>query len=221
MSALSETFPLWINPWISGIYVLHEFDRSQDPAVSGGLIPAVLTSYCDEFGDANLMMHVLDFTEMTGGSIEWCHYVGVKWRGGNSVALYGRKDDGWRIELKVEVPLSAEVVTSMTMQRFMFGEDSFFDDPRRAACVLLPYLPLANRLQVWDKKAKLDCIDSDINELRDNEILKLLIDRETIPLSETQIISEPWYDLENFISPLPEHPRLIDENFIRSVLRRP
>lgn len=220
MNVLSETFPLWINTWISGIYALHEPDRSQDLAVSGGLIPAVLTSYCDEFGDANLIMHVLDFTEMTGGSIEWCHYVGVKWRGGNSVALYGRKDEGWRIELKMEIPLTAEEVTSMTMQRFMYREDCFTSNPQQAACVLLPFLPLANRLQVWDKKSNLDCLESGIDELRDDELIKFVIDREVIELSDTQIISEPWYDLETFSCPLSEHSRIIDENFVSSVLRR-
>jgi len=183
------------------------------------MIPAVLTAYCDEFGDANLMMHILDFTEMTGGDIEWCHYVGVKWRGGSSLALYGRKNEDWRVQLMVEIPLSAEDLTNLVTQRFMFGEDSFVSDSQRVASVMLPFLPLANRLQIWDKKTKLDCLESDIDELRESEMIKFVIDREVIPLSETQIIAEPWYELDTFTSPLSEHPRLIDENFFRGILR--
>ncbi len=220
MKTLSETFPLWIDPWISGIYALHEPDRCQNDEVSKGSIPAVLTSYCDEFGDANLMMHVPDYTEMTGGAIEWCHYVGVKWRGGNSVALYGRKDEAWRIELKMEIPLSAEETSNLVMQRFRGGEDSFVGRPQEIASALIPYLPFANRLKVWDGNASLDCLEADINELRNDEMIKFVIDREVIPVSETWILSESWHELESSVSPLAGHPRLVDENFVRSICRR-
>jgi hypothetical protein len=45
---LSQTFPLWIQPWISGIYAFHYPDRCLDAAACGGNIPSILTSYIDE-----------------------------------------------------------------------------------------------------------------------------------------------------------------------------
>ena len=45
----TDTFPLWIHPWVSGIYALEINERVARP---GDKVPAVLTAYRDEFGEA-------------------------------------------------------------------------------------------------------------------------------------------------------------------------
>jgi len=222
----SETFPLWITPWVSGIYTLYEPDRCLDEDAKG-YVPAILTAYLDEFGDANLMMHILDFTELTGGEVEWCHWVGVKWRGGDRVALYGRQDsEGWKIEFKMEVPLSVDETDDLMTELREYEAGRTEKGSLTVAEALIKHLPLVNRLGIWDGESKLGWLDEeyeDDEEGRDewwNKMIAPFLDRPVIPLVDKTWIRSPWYERETYthdISDFPPHP---DHNFTTDLLSR-
>jgi hypothetical protein len=177
-----DRFPLWIEPWVSGIYALDDEERGARATDMGDAVPAVLTAYNDELGDWTLMMHVLDYVEMTGGEIEWSHWTAVRWRGGNSVSLYGRTGEGWHVDHVMDLSIGSESIRDLLSVQEMVKESVSETGSRLVARALLRYLPLANRLSIWDGKSSLFCCECGIDELREEPIIKDFLGREVIPL---------------------------------------
>jgi len=174
----TDTFPLWIHPWVSGIYALDDPERSARPTDK---IPALLTAYIDELGDAILMMNVPDYRTMEGSDeIEWCHWTAVRWRGDKSVSLYGRvEEESWRLARVLDLPLTDQQHQQLVWNRSLRfrGKDT--------AIALLPYLPLATKLSVWDGKEPLYCCHDYLDEFRDQSFVQDVLGFEVIPLQET------------------------------------
>jgi len=173
----TDTFPLWIHPWVSGIYAL---DIDQRVARRGDKIPAILTAYRDELGEATLMMHVADYRHMEGGDdIEWCHWSAVRWRGDMSVSLYGRvEEESWRLARVLDLPL-----TDKQHQQLVWNREELADS-RDMAIALLPYLPLATRLSLWDGKEPLFCCHEYLDYFRDEPFVQDVLNLEVIPIQE-------------------------------------
>lgn len=169
----TDTFPLWIHPYVSGIYAL----ENQDRAPGNEKIPALLTSYIDELGDATLMMHVTDYRHMEGGEIEWCHWTAVRWRHEKSVSLYGRLEEGWRLSHVMDLPLDDYEYLQLSQN---------VDSDGQAATFLLPYLPLATQLSIWDGKEPLYCCEDYLDQFRDEPFIADVLNLETIPLQQTR-----------------------------------
>ena len=207
----TDTFPLWIHPWVSGIYALANSGR----ASKDEKIPAVLTAYTDELGEATLMMHVLDYRQMEGGDIEWCHWTAVRWRGDKSVSLYGRvAAEGWRLDRVLDLPL-----TEIQHQQLVLNCPKFSDGPRGVAVALLPYLPLAAQLSIWDGKEPLDCVEGCLDDFRDEPFIADVLNFEVIPLQETnswpgQSLDERTLVLTYPLGPVADYP---SREFIRAI----
>ncbi len=169
----TDTFPLWIHPYVSGIYAL----ENQGRAPGDEKIPALLTSYIDELGDATLMMHVTDYRHMEGGEIEWCHWTAVRWRREKSVSLYGRLEEGWRLSHVMDLPLDEYDYLQLSQN---------VCDDLQAATFLLPYLPFATQLSIWDGKEPLYCCEDYLDQLRDEPFIADVLNLETIPLQQTR-----------------------------------
>ena len=217
---LNQTFPLWIEPWISGIYAFHYPDRCADAEACGGNIPATLTAYIDEVGESTLMMHVLDYTEIDGGEIEWCLWAGVRWRGGDRVSLFGREDEGWCLVPKLDVPLSIDETDNLLAAKELAGNGKTKGDSAVMAEALLPHLPFVHLLSLWDGESTLDYLQIDEEDLEDHPSLVFVRDREVLPLTEKNYIRSHWYErqiYEHDISDTPRHP---DHNFTMDILRR-
>lgn len=174
----TDTFPLWIHPWVSGIYALEINERVTRP---GDKVPAVLTAYRDEFGEATLIMHVADYRSMEGGDdIEWCHWTAVRWRGDMSVSLYGRvEEESWRLTRVMDLPLTDGQHQQLVWNRSEGGGG------KDTAIALLPYLPLATKLSIWDGKEPLYCCHDYLDEFRDQSFVQDVLGFEVIPLQET------------------------------------
>ena len=213
-----ERFPLWIEPWVSGIYALDDDERGARATDMGDAVPAVLTAYVDELGDATLMMHVLDYVEMTGGEIEWSHWTAVRWRGGNSVTLYGRTGEGWHVDPVMELPLSRDANREMQWAQEFYGDGT--GNGKFVAVALLPYLPLANRLSIWDGKTPLFCCECSIDELREEPIIKDFIGYEVIPLEHVVRRRDDENRWREFKKPLGTASFGPDHNFTTKLLHR-
>ena len=209
----TDTFPLWIHPWVSGIYALANSGRASN---DDERIPALLTAYTDELGEATLMMHVLDYRQMEGGDIEWCHWTAVRWRGDKSVSLYGRvADEGWRLDRVMDLPL-----TESQHQQLVLNCPDFSGWPRSVAVALLPYLPLAAQLSIWDGKEPLYCCHDYLDEFRDEPFVADVLKFEVIPLQETkkwprQSDDDRTLVLTNPLGPVSDYP---SREFIRAIM---
>ena len=174
----TDTFPLWIHPWVSGIYALEINERVTRP---GDKVPAVLTAYRDEFGEATLMMHIPDYATMEGDDVEWCHWTAVRWRGDMSVSLYGRvEEESWRLAKVLDLPLTDKQHQQLVWNRSERGGG------KDTAIALLPYLPLATKLSLWDGKEPLYCCHDYLDEFRDQPFVQDVLGFEVIPLQETR-----------------------------------
>jgi hypothetical protein len=217
---LSQTFPLWIQPWISGIYAFHYPDRCLDAAACGGNIPSILTSYIDEVGEATLVLHVLDYTEITGGDIEWSHWAAIRWRGGDRLAVFGRREEGWHLHPMMDVPLSVDELDDLLVAKEITGNNKTEHHSKIMAEALLPHLPFVNMLSIWDGVSPLDCLELEDEDIQDHSSLSLVRSREVIPLIKSSYTRVPWYERENFKSDIGGFPMLLDHNFTTDVLRR-
>ena len=176
----TDTFPLWIHPWVSGIYAL----ENQGRAPGDEKIPALLTSYTDELGDATLMMHVTDYRHIEGGGeIEWCHWTAVRWRREKSVSLYGRIEEGLRLSHVMDLPINDDEYLQLS-QNCGSGV--------KAAIFLLPYLPLATQLSIWDGKEPLYCCEDYLDQFRGEPFIADVLNLETIPLQQTRRWPKEW-----------------------------
>jgi len=199
----TDTFPLWIHPWVSGIYALEINERVARP---GDKVPAVLTAYRDEFGEATLMMHIPDYTTMEGDDVEWCHWTAVRWRGDMSVSLYGRvEEESLRLARVLDLPL-----TDKQHQQLVWNREELADG-RDLAIALLPYLPLATKLTLWDGKEPLYFCHDYLDEFRDQPFVQDVLGLEVIPLQETN----KWPRVDD------EKPRLVIVNPLLSPVDGP
>jgi len=206
----TDTFPLWIHPWVSGIYALDDPERSVRPTDK---IPALLTAYIDELGDATLMMHVPDYRYMQGSDeIEWCHWTAVRWRGDKSVSLYGRIDpESWRLEHVRDLRLTNDQHQQLVWNR------SEGDWGKDTATALLPYLPLATKLSIWDGNEPLYCCHDYLDEFRDCAFVIDVLTFEVIPLQETRKWPLEFYDTPQRVETYPLTPikGARDQDFVR------
>ena len=195
----TDTFPLWIHPWVSGIYAF----ENQGRAPGDEKIPALLTSYTDELGDATLMMHVTDYRHMEGGEIEWCHWTAVRWRREKSVSLYGRIEEGWRLSHVMDLPLNDDKYLQLSQN---CGSEV------NAAIFLLPYLPLATQLSIWDGKEPLYCCEDYLDQFRGEPFIADVLNLETIPLQQTRRWPKEWDETDTTpkdlspLSPITDGP---------------
>lgn len=209
----TDTFPLWIHPWVSGIYALANSGRvSKDDEK----IPALLTAYTDELGEATLMMHVTDYRHMEGGDIEWCHWTAVRWRGDKSVSLYGRvEEEGWRLSRVMDLPLTTDQYQQLVWNCPQFDSASW-----SVAIALLPYLPLATQLSIWDGKEPLYCCHDYLDEFRDEPFIAEVLNFEVIPLQETKEWPRESDEERTLIMTNPLHPisDFPSREFIRALM---
>lgn len=209
----TDTFPLWIHPWVSGIYALDDPKRVARP---GDKIPAILTAYRDELGEATLMMHVTDYRSMEGSEeIEWCHWTAVRWRGDMSVSMYGRvEEESWRLTRVMDLPL-----TDRQHQQLVWNREEFADG-KDLATALLPYLPLAPKLSVWDGREPLYCCHEYLDFFRDEPFVQDVLNLEVIPVQE--VSKWPREDDEKprlvIVSPLMPPGDFPTREFIRGTL---
>ena len=195
----TDTFPLWIHPYVSGIYAL----ENQGRAPGNEKIPALLTSYTDELGDATLIMHVTDYRHMEGGEIEWCHWTAVRWRHEKSVSLYGRLEEGWRLSHVMDLPLDDYEYLQLSQN---------VGNGVHAATFLLPFLPLATQLSIWDGKEPLYCCEDYLDQFRDEPFIADVLNLETIPLQQTRRWPKEWDETETTpkdlspLSPITDGP---------------
>ena len=202
----TDTFPLWIHPYVSGIYAL----ENQGRAPEDEKIPALLTSYIDELGDATLMMHVTDYRHMEGGEIEWCHWTAVRWRHEKSVSLYGRLEEGWRLSHVMDLPLADDEYLQLSQN---------VDNEVEAATFLLPYLPLATQLSIWDGKEPLYCCEDYLDQFRGDPFIADVLNLETIPLQQTRRWLKEWDEpTQEDIRPLSAIADWPTSAFIRGAL---
>ncbi len=202
----TDTFPLWIHPWVSGIYALENQARAPD----GEKIPALLTSYIDELGDATLMMHVTDYRHIEGGEIEWSHWTAVRWRKDKFVSLYGRIEEGWRLSRVMDLPLSDNEFIQLSQN---------CQNDVNAAIFLLPYLPLATQLSIWDGKEPLFCCEDYLDQFRGEPFIADVLNLETIPLQQTRRWPKEWDEpTQKDISPLSAIADWPTRAFIREAL---
>jgi len=179
-------------------------------------IPALLTAYTDELGEATLMMHVTDYRHMEGGDIEWCHWTAVRWRGDKSVSLYGRvEEEGWRLSRVMDLPLTTD-----RYQQLVWNCPQFDSASRSVAIALLPYLPLATQLSIWDGKEPLYCCHDYLDEFRDEPYIAEVLNFEVIPLQETNEWPRESDEERTLIMTNPLHPisDFPSREFIRALM---
>ena len=61
-----------------------------------------------------------------------------------------------------------------------------------AAIFLLPYLPLATQLSIWDGKEPLYCCEDYLDQFRDEPFIADVLNLETIPLQQTRRWPKEW-----------------------------
>jgi len=209
----TDTFPLWIHPWVSGIYALANSGRTSKDDEK---IPALLTAYTDELGEATLMMHVTDYRHEDTDQIEWCHWTAVRWRGDTSVSLYGRVEDETRsLSHVMDLPLTTD-----QHQQLVWNCPEFLGGPRTVAIALLPYLPLATQLSIWDGKEPLYCCHDYLDEFRDEPFIADVLKFELIPLQETNKWPRESDEVRTLIMTNPLHPisDFPSREFIRALM---
>ena len=199
---MEDPVPLEICPWWSGIYALHDVYRAGGEGnTSDNKVPAILSAYITEFGDCCLLMHVLDYTHIDGGSIAWCNWTGVGYRGGNRVSLYARDNEGWDLHFQKEVEVNndeAEVLSTIydqILERQSGGQI--------VAEFLLPYLPEADQLSIWDGVSNLNDPDGEsLNQIRDSPLIAPLLGLDVIPLVQHFYSRERWSERKMSHSPI-------------------
>ena len=199
---MEDPVPLEICPWWSGIYALHDVYRAGGEGnTSDNKVPAILSAYITEFGDCCLLMHVLDYTHIEGGSIAWCNWTGVGYRGGNRVSLYARDNEGWDLHFQKEVEVNndeAEVLSTIYDQ---ISERQ--SGGQLVAEFLLPYLPEADQLSIWDGVSNLNDPDGEsLNQIRDSTLIAPLLGLDVIPLVQRYYGRTPWHRREQLNRPL-------------------
>jgi len=159
---------------------------------------------------------VPDYRTMEGSDeIEWCHWTAVRWRGDKSVSLYGRvEEESWRLARVLDLPLTDQQHQQLVWNRSLRfrGKDT--------AIALLPYLPLATKLSVWDGKEPLYCCHDYLDEFRDQSFVQDVLGFEVIPLQETnkwprEDDEKPRLVIVNPLSSPVDGPR---SEFIRGLL---
>ena len=184
--------------------------ENQGRAPEGEKIPALLTSYIDELGDATLMMRVTDYRHMEGGEIEWCHWTAVRWRREKSVSLYGKIEEGWRLSHVMDLPLADDEYLQLSQN---------VDNEVEAATFLLPYLPLATQLSIWDGKEPLYCCEDYLDQFRGDPFIADVLNLETIPLQQTRRWLKEWDEpTQEVIRPLSAIADWPTRAFIREAL---
>lgn len=155
-------------------------------------------------------MHVTDYRHIEGGEIEWCHWTAVRWRREKSVSLYGRLEEGWRLSHVMDLPLADDEYIQLSQ--------NVLNDVQ-AATFLLPYLPLATQLSIWDGKEPLYCCEDYLDQFRDEPFIAEVLNLETIPLQQTRRwpreLDEPTQKYIKPLSGIADGPR---RAFITEVL---
>jgi hypothetical protein len=192
-----------ISRWISGIYALSdirrrcwEFDEPYD-------VPAVLSCQFDELSSSNLTMWVLDYTRPEGGPIDWAPWVGVRLSGDRTIELFGRdsREESAQLNCQLRYTLTDSQFEELRSSCNPAAEiDTYVSavSPKtfhqEIAQSLLPYLPLAERLSIWDREKDLDALDSGIQGIMDEDFIKLVEGRACIPLEKRFVRIPEWID---------------------------
>jgi hypothetical protein len=140
----------------------------------------VLTAYRDEVGEATLILHVLDYTKQEGGSVEWCHWDAVRWRGDDSVSIFSVDGDGWNLRRESEVVLSEEDVDALQDAAEDFENSE--SGSREVAEALLPHLRSVMDLEVWDRQEQLWCCDEPIVVVLEDDYMQFVLERPVLVL---------------------------------------
>ena len=198
---MEDPVPLEICPWWSGIYALHDVYRAGGEGnLSDNKVPAILSAYITEFGDCCLLMHVLDYTHIDGGPIAWCNWTGVGYRGGNRVSLYARDNEGWDLHFTKEVEVNNDEADVLSMIYDQISERQ--SGGQIVAEFLLPYLPEADQLSIWDGVANLNAVDESILKILESPLIEPLLGLDIIPLVQHFYSREQWFNRKTSHSPI-------------------
>jgi len=198
---MKDPVPLEICPWWSGIYALHDVYRAGGEGNSSdNKVPAILSAYITEFGDCCLLMHVLDYTHIDGGPIAWCNWTGVGYRGGNRVSLYARDNEGWDLHFTKEVEINNDEADVLSMIYDQITERQ--SGGQIVAEFLLPYLPEADQLSIWDGVANLNAVDESILKILESPLIEPLLGLDIIPLVQHFYSREQWFNRKTSHSPI-------------------
>lgn len=189
-----------ISRWTSGIYALNDSSR-QCYFPEAHKVPAVLSAQFDELSNSNLTMWVLDYIHPEGGQIDWAPWVGVRWSGERTVELFGRNPREESVQLNCQLIYTLsnseleELQSAYNPARSHYIYHSALDPQifhERIARTLLPYLPLVERLSMWDRRDDLDALDSGIKEILNERFIKLVEQRSCIPLEKRVVLRSDW-----------------------------
>ena len=198
---MEDPVPLEICPWWSGIYALHDVYRAGGEGNSSdNKVPAILSAYITEFGDCCLLMHILDYTHIDGGPIAWCNWTGVGYRGGNRVSLYARDNEGWDLHFTKEVEVNNDEADVLSMIYDQISERQ--SGGQIVAEFLLPYLPEADQLSIWDGVANLNAVDESILKILESPLIEPLLGLDIIPLVQHFYSREQWFNRKTSHSPI-------------------
>ena len=198
---MEDPVPLEICPWWSGIYALHDVYRAGGEGnLSDNKVPAILSAYITEFGDCCLLMHVLDYTHIDGGPIAWCNWTGVGYRGGNRVSLYARDNEGWDLHFTKEVEVNNDEAGVLSMIYDQISERQ--SGGQIVAEFLLPYLPEADQLSIWDGVANLNAVDQSILKILESPLIEPMLGLDIIPLVQHFYSREQWFNRKTSHSPI-------------------
>ena len=100
-----------------------------------------------------------------------------------SVSLYGRIEEGWRLSHIMDLPLTDDDYLQLSQN---CGSEV------NAAIFLLPYLPLATQLSIWDGKEPLYCCEDYLDQFRGESFIADVLNLETIPLQQTRRWPKEW-----------------------------
>ena len=198
---MEDPVPLEICPWWSGIYALHDVYRAGGEGNSSdNKVPAILSAYITEFGDCCLLMHILDYTHIDGGPIAWCNWTGVGYRGGNRVSLYARDNEGWDLHFTKEVEVNNDEADVLSMIYDQISERQ--SGGQIVAEFLLPYLPEADQLSIWDGVTNLNAVDESILKILESPLIEPLLGLDIIPLVQHFYSREQWFNRKTSHSPI-------------------
>ena len=198
---MEDPVPLEICPWWSGIYALHDVYRAGGEGnTSDNKVPAILSAYITEFGDCCLLMHILDYTHIDGGPIAWCNWTGVGYRGGNRVSLYARDNEGWDLHFTKEVEVNNDEADVLSMIYDQISERQ--SGGQIVAEFLLPYLPEADQLSIWDGVTNLNAVDESILKILESPLIEPLLGLDIIPLVQHFYSREQWFNRKTSHSPI-------------------
>ncbi len=192
-----------ITRWTSGIYALDDSRRQCYFRPEVHRVPAVLSAHFDELSNSNLTMWVLDYIHPEGGQIDWAPYVGVRWSGERTVDFFGRNPGEESVQLNCQLRYTltaselAELQSAYDPARSAYAYGSALDPQNfheLIARTLLPYLPLAERLSMWDRREDLDALDSGIKEILNESFIRLVEQRACIPLEKRVVLRPEWLD---------------------------